>query len=121
MCGESGDNDEWVVEGAAEYFAQHILAWAQDHQEDFVSLILKTALTDANFLGKELVDAGGENWGLGYKGMGVLRLMIELGWLDESRILDGSLFHDCASVREFNNSNPKIQLIKTVSINYQNS
>ena len=38
--------------------------------------------------------------------------MIEKGWLEESRVLDGSLFHDCARVKEFSDSDPKIQYLK---------
>jgi hypothetical protein len=38
--------------------------------------------------------------------------MIEKGWLEESRVLDGSLFHNCARVKEFSDNDPKIKSLK---------
>ena len=38
--------------------------------------------------------------------------MIERGLLDESTILDGSLFHNCARTKVFRNDDTKVQFIK---------
>ena len=73
----------------------------------FVNGLLRFALWHANKLGTKLEDPG-----VAEKGLGALRLMIEKGWLEESGVLDGSLFHDCARVKEFSDSDPKIQYLK---------
>ena len=111
MCEVSGENDNWLIEGSADYFALYINAWAQGLSEDFVSRMLERVLMNATLNGIELENAG-VKYHSGRQGMGVLRLMVERGWLRESRILDGSIFRNCASVKEFRNSDPKIQFAK---------
>ena len=103
-----GPNDLWVIEAAASYFARYSVAMSNGASHKmFVNGLLDFALWHANNLGTKLEDPG-----VAEKGLGALRLMIEKGWLEESRVLDGSLFHDCARVKEFSDSDPKIQYLK---------
>lgn len=102
-----GPNDLWVIEAGAEYFAQHSIAAYGGKPENFINDLLKFVLWHARMLGTKLKDPG-----VAEKGLGALRLMIQKGWLDESRILNGSFFHKCARVEEFKNSNPHVQYIK---------
>lgn len=111
MCEVSGENYNWLIEGAADYFAYSIFSWAQGWSEYSASIMLGDVLADAKLNGIELENAG-VKYHSGRQGMGVLRLMVERGWLRESRILDGSIFRNCASVKEFRNSDPKIQFAK---------
>ena len=100
-------NDLWVIESGAEYFAKHSTAFFENSSKGYINEILEWASENASRHGLKLEDPG-----VAEKGLGALRLMIEKGWLEESRILDGSLFHNCARVREFKNSDPKIQYLK---------
>jgi hypothetical protein len=102
-----GPNDLWVIEAAAEYFAQHSIAVDEGRSKDFVNNLLSIGLWIAKRAGTKLEDPG-----VAEKGLGALRLMIHKGWLDESRILDGSFFNNCARVKEFKNSDPKVKYIK---------
>lgn len=45
-------------------------------------------------------------------GSGILRLLVERGYLDEQIILDGSLFHDCKRELEFSKNDPEIIFAK---------
>ena len=92
----SGPNDLWVIEAAAEYFAKHSVSVFDNSQQDFVQSIFHEVVQNASRHGFKLEDPG-----VAEKGLGALRLKIEEGWLDESRILNGSLFHNCARVKEF--------------------
>ena len=103
-----GPNDLWVIEAAAAYFGRYSvdMSHGASHKK-FVNHLLEFALWHANKMGTKLEDPG-----VAEKGLGALRLMIEKGWLEESRVLDGSLFHDCARVIEFSDNDPKIQYLK---------
>ena len=57
--------------------------------------------------GRELADPG-----IAGKGLVVLRYMIEKGWLDESRLLDGSFYHNCARNSELTDSNELLAIAK---------
>jgi len=103
----SGPNDLWVIEAAAEYFAKHSVSVFDNSQQDFVQSIFHEVVQNASRHGFKLEDPG-----VAEKGLGALRLKIEEGWLDESRILNGSLFHNCARVKEFQDNDPKIQYLK---------
>ena len=82
--------------------------------------MLQTSLWDIDYYGTELKtrdhtrgSSSGTGIHMGNQGMAALRLMVELGWLNETRILNASLFQDCArGGKEFRNENPKIQFIK---------
>ncbi len=78
-----------------------------DSHKKFVNSLLENVLNDPNEFGTKLEEPAVDS-----KGVGALRLMIEKGWLEESRVLDGSLFHDCARVIEFSDNDPKIQYLK---------
>ena len=103
----SGPNDLWVIEAAAEYFAKHSVSIFDNSQQDYVQSIFHWVVQNASRHGFKLEDPG-----VAEKGLGALRLKIEEGWLDESRILNGSLFHNCARVKEFQDNDPKIQYLK---------
>mgnify|MGYP003321967165 FL=1 len=103
----SGPNDLWVIEAAAEYFAKYYVSIFDNSQQDFVQSIFHEVVQNASRHGFKLEDPG-----VAEKGLGALRLKIEEGWLDESRILNGSLFHNCARVKEFQDNDPKIQYLK---------
>ena len=103
-----GPYDIWVIEAAAAYFGRHSVDMSNGASHKmFVNGLLRFALWNANKLGTKLEDPG-----VAEKGLGALRLMIEKGWLEESGVLNGSLFHDCARVKEFSDSDPKIQYLK---------
>jgi|TARA_B110000259_G_scaffold8204_1_gene8954 hypothetical protein len=102
-----GPNDLWVIEAGAEYFAQHSIAVDEGRPKSFVNNLLSVSLWHAKRQGTKMEDPG-----IAEKGMGALRLMIHKGWLDEGRILDGSFFNNCARVKEFKNSDPKVKYIK---------
>ena len=106
---ETGNSSLWVSEGAADYFANYLLAEIEDRPETFAESILHPALMLSEETGKAFEDPG-----IAEKGMIGLRLMVERGWLDESKIIDGSLFHNCARVNEFQHSDPRIQFIKNM-------
>ena len=81
-----------LIEAAASYFARYSVDISNGASHKiFVNGILDFALRNANNLGTKL-----EEPGIAEKGFGALRLMIEKGWLEESRDLDGSLVHNCA-------------------------
>jgi len=104
----SNFNDIWIVEAAAEYFAQHATATYNNSSKNYVNNILEIALRESKNEGYKLEDPS-----IAEKGMGALRLMVELGWVEESLILNGSLFHDnCSLAQQFSNDNPEIKYIK---------
>ena len=115
-CPEVGDNDYWLIEGGASYFAEHVVSWAQGQLENFSSNLLEITHWMVHGIGVGLDEQrnphSNVHYGAGYQGMGALRLMVELGWLDEMRILDSSLFHDCSRIKEFKDNDPKIQFVK---------
>jgi hypothetical protein len=102
-----GPNDLWVIEAATEYFAQHSLVNYNEYPEDYVSNILKIAFIEHKRGGPKLKDPG-----VAEKGLGAIRLMVERGWLDEEKILDGSFFHKCDRVKKFKNIDPNIKFLK---------
>jgi hypothetical protein len=103
-----GPNDFWVIEATAQYFARWSVAMSnRDSHKKFVNSLLEDVLNNANDFGTKFEEPAVDS-----KGVGALRLMIEKGWLEESRFLDGSLFHNCARVIEFSDSDPKIQYLK---------
>jgi hypothetical protein len=104
----SNFNDIWIVEAATEYFAQHATATYNNSSKNYVNNILEIALRESKNEGYKLEDPS-----IAEKGMGALRLMVELGWVEESLILNGSLFHDnCSLAQQFSNDNPEIKYIK---------
>ena len=106
---EAENSSLWVIEGAADYFANFLLAEIEDRPETLAESILQPALMLSEETGKAFKDPG-----VAEKGMIGLRLMVERGWLDESKIIDGSLFHNCVRMAEFQDSNPRIQFVKNM-------
>ena len=104
-------NSKWLIEGAAEFFAQ-------THAEELGftgtgrSALLETALGDYN----ELVSEGAESpASLGPNATtaaAAIYLMVLKGYVQESVIFDGSLFYDCARENEYGSSNSNLQFIK---------
>ena len=104
-------NSKWLIEGAAEFFAQ-------THAEELGftgtgrSALLETALGDYN----ELVSEGAESpASLGPNATtaaAAIYLMVLKGYVQESVIFDGSLFYDCARENEYCSSNSNLQFIK---------
>lgn len=107
----SDSNSKWLIEGAAEYFAQ-------THAEDLGysgtgrSALLQTALGDYN----ESVSEGAESpESLGPNATtaaAAMYLMVLKGYIQEAVIFDGSLFYYCAREIEYGPSNSDLQFIK---------
>ena len=97
----------WIVEAGAEYFAQHLKSEVQGNPQGFGNFVLARGFSEAERNGKELADPG-----IAEKGLVVLRYMIEKGWLDESSLLDGSFYHNCARNKELSESNELLAIAK---------
>lgn len=97
----------WIVEAGAEYFAQHLKSDVEGNPQSFGSRMLARGISEVERNGKELADPG-----IAEKGLVVFRYMIEKGWLAESRILDGSFYHNCARNEELTDSNEFLAVAK---------
>ncbi len=98
----------WIVEAGAEYFAQHLKSDVEGNPQSFGSRMLARGISEVERNGKELADPG-----IAEKGLVVFRYMIEKGWLAESRILDGSFYHNCARNEELTDSNEFLAVART--------
>ena len=103
-------NSNWMIEGAAEYFARSLLDEING-TSNAIDEILGNALSEYNRSGAALTISG-ERWLSVWKGPASLRLMIEKEMLDETYIMDGSLFHDCARELVFDSTSPEIERIR---------
>ena len=101
--GSSSSNGRAIVEGAAVYFGEYAAGQLMNY--DGVNRMLGKIYNDFQGSGDKSIEAG-LNWGAG------LRLMIERNWLNESSILDGSLFHNCETETLYTNANENIVKIK---------
>ena len=96
------DETRWVDEGAADYFTYSVTA-ELDGRSDAVSELLGEARASYMDGGPDLRDgAFATNSGA------ALRLMVARGALDESTILDASLFHDCDWSVDLGDANPEV-------------
>ena len=104
--GREETNTPWLVEGAADYFAKHVVAELTGGF-DPINRILRNALNASQEEGFNIYQGG-----IDKTGAAALQFLIELGKLDSASILDGSMFHSCARELELTNDNPYILLAK---------
>jgi hypothetical protein len=100
-------NSNWMIEGAAEYFARSLLDEING-KSNAMDELLGNVLSEYDQSGAALTISG-EPWLSVWKGPASLRLMVEKGMLDEASIMDGSLFHDCAREIGLSGSDREIQ------------
>tara|TARA_B100000795_G_scaffold66304_1_gene45368 strand:+ start:69 stop:1055 length:987 start_codon:yes stop_codon:yes gene_type:complete len=99
----SSSNGKAIVEGAAQYFAE--LVTGEMTSTNGVNNLLKQVYNDYQG-SKDKSISNGYGWSAG------LALMIQRNWLDQTTIMDGSLFHNCKTETDFTNSNQNLLKIK---------
>ncbi|MGY8946659.1 MAG: hypothetical protein ACKVJS_06350 [Flavobacteriales bacterium] len=99
----SSSNGKAIVEGAAQYFAE--LVTGEMTSTDGVNNLLRKVYDD--YQGSK--DKSISN---GYAWSAALALMIQRNWLDQTTIMDGSLFHNCVTEAQYTNSNENIVKVK---------
>jgi hypothetical protein len=97
----------WIIEAGAEYFAQHLISVVQGKPQKFGASVLIQGAATIERHGKELADPS-----IAEKGLVAFRYMVEKGWLDESRVLDGSFYHNCARNKDISDSDELLGLVK---------
>jgi hypothetical protein len=100
----SNSNFSWIVEGAAEYFAQVVSKEMNDSylgKNKFMSDALTSYNEDKSNV---LINAGA----IASRGAAAFNLMIQRNFIDEEIIIDGTLFHDCISETDYLDSNSNI-------------
>ena len=91
----------WFSEGTADYFSMYLQA--QDGgSDDYVQQILERAHLDL------LGDPGMSLNANTYVQTAAMVLMIERGLITEEKIIDGSYFHNCDWINDFDPSRPDI-------------
>ena len=101
-----GNEDYWIIEGAAEYFSHYMTLRDYGMLNSFRSLLLSQKYENewkSNKFSRENIDYY-------EKGVVALMLMIEKGWLKEKSLLNGTLFDNCNYSRISKSS--KLQFIK---------
>ena len=100
--GREETNTPWLVEGGADYFAKYVVA---ELTGDFdpINRILRNAFNASREEGTNIYQGG-----IDKTGAAALQILIELGKLDQTSILDGSLFHSCARELEYTNDKPYV-------------
>ena len=95
---KKNSNSSWMIEGGARYFAERLLPFPK---ADFKDLILRPIYENKMVLGdaEDVVGAA------------ILLLMIERGLINESEIMDGSLFHDCARELKFDKNSDEMKFV----------
>jgi len=95
---KKNSNSSWMIEGGARYFAERLLPFPK---ADFKDLILRPIYKNKMVLGdaEDVVGAA------------ILLLMIERGLINESEIMDGSLFHDCARELKFDKNSDEMKFV----------
>ena len=97
----TGSNGKgWINEGAADYFSNIEMYGSSAGVQKILELGLEAYNEDSS------ADITGT--GVASRGSAGLRLMVERGTLTESNILDGSLFHSCATESDYTDSNSNI-------------
>ena len=109
---ERNSNSQWLVEGAAHYFATWLVAEI-NNTSDHESQILELALKEFEREGENIEIDAASNSGIGPDkwGAAALNLMVKQNLITEDSILDGSLFHNCDRELVFNKTNPNMQKI----------
>ena len=90
----------WIIEGSADYFSQIEIHGSTSGVQKILKSGLEAYQSDSS------ADITGT--GVASRGSAGLRLMVERGTLTESNILDGSLFHSCATESDYTDSNSNI-------------
>jgi len=93
-------NSRWMIEGGARFFAKNLL----DDNKFFDSHILQEIYKRK--MGREAFEGESDK-----AGSAALLLMSKRGLINESEILDGSLFHDCARELKFDKNSSEIKFI----------
>jgi|TARA_B110000977_G_scaffold64703_1_gene88111 hypothetical protein len=104
----SKSNFSWIIEGAAEYFAQKIyqeLNSSYNGSNRFMADAFYSYQEDNR---EALINSGS----IASRGAAALSLMIQKGFLQESLILDGSLFHNCTTETDYLDANSHILNVK---------
>ena len=97
----TGSNGKgWINEGAADYFSNIEMYGSSAGVQKILELGLEAYNEDSS--------AAITGTGVANRGSAGLRLMVERGTLTESNILDGSLFHSCATESDYTDSNSNI-------------
>ena len=97
----TGSNGKgWINEGAADYFSNIEMYGSSAGVQKILELGLEAYNEDSS--------AAITGTGVASRGSAGLRLMVERGTLTESNILDGSLFHSCATESDYTDSNSNI-------------
>ncbi len=97
----TGSNGKgWINEGAADYFSNIEMYGSSVGVQKILELGLEAYNEDSS--------AAITGTGVASRGSAGLRLMVERGTLTESNILDGSLFHSCATESDYTDSNSNI-------------
>ena len=108
----ASSNSGWLVEGSAEYFA-HTVGESLGIPGASKSNFLETALGDYNGQLADNDDTASELGRNASKSAAAIHLMILKGYLQESDVMDGSLFQDCARQGTYGPSNTDIPFIKS--------
>ena len=97
----TGSNGKgWINEGAADYFSNIEMYGSSVGVQKILELGLEAYNEDSS--------AAITGTGVASRGSAGLRLMVERGALTEINILDGSLFHSCATESDYTDSNSNI-------------
>jgi len=97
---EGSNGKGWINEGAADYFSNIEMYGSSAGVQKILELGLEAYNEDSS--------AAITGTGVASRGSAGLRLMVERGTLTESNILDGSLFHSCATESDYTDSNSNI-------------
>tara|TARA_A100001037_G_scaffold269084_1_gene263007 strand:+ start:1656 stop:2918 length:1263 start_codon:yes stop_codon:yes gene_type:complete len=105
-------NTPWFVEGAAQYFSMTVLAEIYGSDYPFRSALDRMLEIAWEIHHREKIIQIDGN-ALDKTGAIGLQLLIEKGVLNESQIMDASLFHNCARELEYDKNSPEIQHIRS--------
>jgi len=97
---EGSNGKGWIIEGSADYFSQIEIHGSTSGVQKILKSGLEAYQADSS------ADIAGE--AVASRGAAGLRLMVKRGTLTESNILDGSLFHSCATESDYTDSNSNI-------------
>ena len=103
---EATQKSGWLIEGGADYFAQHI--YAEYKGLNGLDQIFKYGLQSFNETGAGLYDGG-----IARTGAAALRLLVERGAVKHDSIIDGSLFQKCERVSVYHDNNPDVKIAKS--------
>ena len=101
-------NWQWISEGAAEYFAQKTYQELNESYSGSNRFIADASFSYTRDNSTALIN--GE--AIASRGAAALSLMVQKGFLEESIILDGSLFHNSTTETDYLDTNPHILDVK---------